>query len=65
MVWAPMQAVAMGAMFDRMGAPGAKWVGLLEELLPMTDLLPSATLAWVSCHGDSFKNLPKSPLSAK
>lgn len=48
-IWAPMQAVMMGAMFDKQ-MPSAKWIGLAEELLPMTDILPSATLSWLRCN---------------
>jgi hypothetical protein len=55
-VWAPLQAAAMAAMFDKVN-PSAKWMGLAEELLPMTDIIPSATLAWVSCNSEALKNL--------
>jgi hypothetical protein len=33
LVWAPMQAVMMASMFDK-AEPNAKYVGLLEEILP-------------------------------
>ena len=33
------QCILMGAMFDKT-MPNAKWVGLMEEVLPMTDILP-------------------------
>ena len=56
LAWAPLQAAAMGAMFDKV-SPAAKWIGLAEELLPMTDILPSATLTWVRCHSDALQNL--------
>ena len=56
LVWAPLQAAAMGAMFDHV-SPAAKWVGLAEELLPMTDVLPSATLTWLRCHSDALQSL--------
>ena len=49
LVWAPMQAVMMASMFDKQ-EPNAKYVGLLEEILPGTDILPSATLTWVKVH---------------
>lgn len=55
-VWAPLQAATMAAMFDKV-SPSAKWIGLAEELLPMTDIIPSATLAWASCNSDALKNL--------
>jgi hypothetical protein len=56
LAWAPLQAAAMGAMFDKV-SPMAKWVGLVEELLPMTDALPSATLTWVRCNADSLQRM--------
>jgi hypothetical protein len=43
--WAPTQAVIMAAMYaDK--SPYMHYVGLLEELLPFTDIIPSATMAW-------------------
>jgi hypothetical protein len=56
LAWAPLQAAAMGAMFDGVN-PTAKWVGLAEELLPMTDIIPSATITWFSCNSDALKGL--------
>lgn len=56
LAWAPLQAAAMGAMFDKV-SPAAKWVGLAEELLPMTDILPSATITWFRCNSDALQNL--------
>lgn len=41
--FAPAQAVALKMMFD---ANGIAALGLVEELLPFTDVLPTATLAW-------------------
>ncbi len=55
-VWAPLQAAAMASMFDKV-SPAAKWVGLAEELLPMTDIIPSATITWVRCNSEALQNL--------
>jgi len=49
LIWGPMQCVMMGAMFDKT-MPAAKWLGLAEEVLPMTDVIPSATLSWIRCN---------------
>jgi len=42
--YAPAQAVALKMMFD---ANGIALIGFAEELLPFTDVLPTATIAWV------------------
>lgn len=52
-IWGPCQCILMGAMFDKT-MPNAKWVGLMEEVLPMTDILPSATLTWLRANPDYF-----------
>jgi len=41
--WAPIQAVALRTMFDSNVLP---LLGLAEELLPGTDIIPTATIAW-------------------
>ncbi len=46
LIWAPVSAGLMVWMYK--GAPG-KWGGLLsffEEIIPMTDFVPSFTLMW-------------------
>jgi len=55
LAYAPAQAVALKMMFD---ANGVMLVGLAEELLPFTDIFPSATIAWCL---ETFA--PESPLS--
>uniref|UniRef100_A0A6U4UC24 Uncharacterized protein n=1 Tax=Hemiselmis andersenii TaxID=464988 RepID=A0A6U4UC24_HEMAN len=49
LAWAPFQALMMSAMFDKT-MPSAKWLGLAEEMLPFTDIIPSASLAWLRCN---------------
>ena len=34
--------------------PNLKYVALIEELLPFTDILPSATLGWVKEFGPNI-----------
>jgi hypothetical protein len=41
--WAPAQAVMLKMLFD---ANGLAVIGLVEELLPYTDFMPTATIAW-------------------
>eukprot|EP00927_Polykrikos_kofoidii_P043787 TRINITY_DN37885_c0_g1_i1.p1 TRINITY_DN37885_c0_g1~~TRINITY_DN37885_c0_g1_i1.p1 ORF type:complete len:425 (+),score=76.00 TRINITY_DN37885_c0_g1_i1:50-1276(+) len=43
LAYAPAQAVALKMLFD---ANGIMVLGLVEELLPFTDIMPTATLAW-------------------
>jgi len=45
-VWAPIQAALLYNMYRR-SAPWAAYVGFAEELLPFTDILPTATIAWL------------------
>ena len=46
LIWAPCQGIMMAGMFDKL-QPNAKYVGMLEEILPCTDIIPSATLTWL------------------
>lgn len=46
LAWAPVFAVCVAAMYSE-SSPYAHYVGLLEELLPFTDIIPTATLAWI------------------
>lgn len=41
--WAPAQAVMLKMLFD---ANGIAALGFIEELLPGTDIIPTATIAW-------------------
>jgi hypothetical protein len=44
--WAPISMVLVGAMYDET-SPNLKYFALMEELLPFTDFVPSATLGWM------------------
>lgn len=44
--WAPVSMILVGAMYDE-SSPNLKYVALMEELLPFTDIIPSATLGWM------------------
>lgn len=48
--WAPVSMVLVGAMYDA-SSPHLKYVALMEELLPFTDIVPSATLGWMKEFG--------------
>lgn len=50
LAWAPVFAVCVHAMYSE-SSPYAHYVGLIEELLPFTDIIPTATLAWVRENG--------------
>lgn len=50
LAWAPMFAVMVAAMYSET-SPYMHYVGLVEELLPFTDIIPTATLAWLRENG--------------
>jgi hypothetical protein len=48
--WAPLQTVLIMAMYDSV-SPNLKYVSFIEELLPLTDFVPSATIGWLTEFG--------------
>jgi hypothetical protein len=48
--WAPIQTILIMAMYDKT-SPNLKYVSFLEEILPFTDIVPSATIGWVLQFG--------------
>ena len=48
--WAPLSMILVGAMYDGV-MPNLKYVALVEELLPFTDVIPTATLGWLREYG--------------
>jgi len=44
--WAPIQGVLLSAMYSE-STPYAAQFGFIEELLPFTDIIPTATLCWL------------------
>lgn len=48
--WAPISMMLVGAMYDE-STPSLKYVALMEELLPFTDIVPSATVGWMKEFG--------------
>ena len=46
LAWAPISMVLVGAMYDGV-MPNLKYLALVEELLPFTDVIPTATLGWM------------------
>jgi hypothetical protein len=48
--WAPLQTILIMAMYDSV-SPNLKYVSFIEELLPLTDVLPSATIGWLTEFG--------------
>ena len=43
--WAPMQTILIMAMYDPT-TPNLKYVSFVEEALPFTDIVPTATIGW-------------------
>ncbi len=50
LAWAPLSMILVGAMYDGV-VPNLKYVALVEELLPFTDVIPTATLGWLREYG--------------
>ncbi len=46
LVWGPLSAVLLFVMFKRQKLIGLSFVELVEEVLPLTDILPTFTIAW-------------------
>ena len=45
LAWAPLQTILIMAMYDGV-APHLKYLSFMEEILPFTDIVPSATIGW-------------------
>lgn len=45
--WAPIQTIMIMAMYDAT-SPNLKYLSFAEEILPLTDIVPSATLGWLT-----------------
>lgn len=54
--WAPVQTIFIMAMYDHV-SPNLKYVSFVEEILPLTDVIPSATIGWLSEFGPEILNL--------
>ena len=48
--WAPLQTILIMALYDTV-SPNLKYVSFMEEILPLTDVVPSATIGWVTEFG--------------
>lgn len=46
-IWAPMAAFIMTRMYKGRVGKAASILTFIEEILPITDLIPSFTLTWV------------------
>ena len=44
-MWAPVSATLLSELYGEK-SPNVKYIGLAEEILPFTDFIPTATLAW-------------------
>jgi hypothetical protein len=45
LAWAPTQTILIMAMYDST-SPNLKYVSFAEEIMPFTDIVPSATIGW-------------------
>ena len=45
LAWAPIQTILLIAMYESV-TPSLKYVSFLEEILPFTDIVPTATIGW-------------------
>lgn len=62
--WAPLQTTVVMALYDTT-TPNLKYVSFVEELLPFTDFVPSATIGWAAQFGPKLwnsKGTAKNPL---
>lgn len=50
LAWAPIQTILIMAMYDEV-MPNLKYVSFVEEILPFTDIVPSATIGWLTEFG--------------
>ena len=50
LAWAPIQTVLIMAMYDTV-SPNLKYLSFVEEILPFTDVVPSATIGWLMEFG--------------
>jgi hypothetical protein len=62
--WAPISMVLIGAMYD-VSSPALKYFALMEELLPFTDIVPSATLGWMKEFGPGLLEEGKKRMEGK
>lgn len=46
-LWAPYAAKKMGDMYEGKEGKIASWIVFIEEILPMTDFIPTFTLMWL------------------
>ena len=51
--WAPIQTILIMAMYDDV-APNLKYLSFFEEILPLTDVVPSATMGWLVEFGPTL-----------
>lgn len=49
LLWAPVSAKLVSALYSE-SSPRIYYLALLEELLPFTDIIPTATLGWYAWH---------------
>lgn len=53
--WAPTQTILISAMYDD-STPSLKYISFIEEILPFTDFVPSATIGWTKEYSPILLN---------
>lgn len=56
--WAPLQSLCIAVMYDET-MPSLKYISFVEEILPFTDLFPSATVGWLRQYSPLLLDLGK------
>ena len=64
LAWAPIQALLVSAMYAR-SSPYAAYFSFAEEMLPFTDIVPTATLAWIRENGPAVVEEYKEKLAER
>ena len=55
LAWAPAQTILISAMYDDT-TPSLKYISFIEEILPFTDFVPSATIGWTKEYSPILLN---------
>ncbi|QNJ98643.1 hypothetical protein [Constantimarinum furrinae] len=59
LIWAPIAAKKMSEMYKGTNGKIASVIVFIEELIPMTDFIPTFTLMWVYTYVFSSQKAPK------
>lgn len=54
LLWGPAQALIVKNMFKDNISPYAHYLSAVEEILPFTDVIPSASILWIRAHAPTI-----------